>query len=229
MASQQTHQNQNDIQNDVRISKERVSVCPETVKYILGDDWRKPGSIVKRSIERLYDVKLTVIIDPIRDFNPNDWTGKFYDDPQLVVTGPTVTKTNGQYDSWNVVPNIIREIDIDIRKNHKREVLGLQPGYQSIIYQDYVQSYKTGTESLHTFQKGFEEIIEFCEEDYEVKIKLHNPNNSNRFDFTIQGECWENVQKSRWMLKFKEAGLRAVQKFYEEEELALAFARSFSE
>ena len=229
MASQQTHQNQNDIQNDVRISKERVSVCPETVKYILGDDWRKPRSIVKRSIERLYDVKLTVIIDPIRDFNPNDWTGKFYDDPQLVVTGPTVTKTNGQYDSWNVVPNIIREIDIDIRKRHKEEVLGLQQGFESLIYQDYVESYKTDPESLHTFQKGFEEIIEFCEEDYDVKIELHNPNNSRRFDFTIQGECWENVQKSRWMIKLKEAGLRAVQKLYEEEELALAFAQSFTD
>ena len=225
MAFQQTRQNQ----NVLRISKERVSVCPETVKYILGEDWRKPGGIVKRSIERLYDVKLTVIIDPIRDFNPNDWTGKFYDDPQLVVTGPTVTKTNGEYDSWNVVPDIIREIDFDIRKRHKEEVLGLHPGFKSMIYQGYVQSYKTDHESLLSFQNGFEEIIEFCEEEYDVKIKILNSNISQRIDFMIKGECWETVMKSRWMLKLKETGLRAVQKLYEEEELGLAFAQSFTD
>ena len=171
MAFQQTPQKK----NAIKVSKEMVSVCPETVKYILGDNWRKPEGIVTRSIEKLYGVKLTVIIDPIRDL---DWTSKFYDDPQIVVTGPAATKTNGQYDSWNVVPDIIREIDISIRKRHKEELLGLQQGFQSLIYQDYVESYKTDPESLHTFQKGFEEIIEFCEDEYGVKIELHNPNNS---------------------------------------------------
>lgn len=225
MAFQQTPQNQ----NVLRISQEIVPVCPETVKYILGDDWRKPDGIVTRSIERLYGVKLTVIIDPIRDFNPNIWTGKFYDDPQIVVTGPEAMKKNGQYYSWNVVPNLIREIDIDIRKRHKEEVLGLHPGFKSLIYQDYMVSYKTDPKSLHTFQKGVDDIIWFCEDEYDVKIELHHPKNSERFDFTIQGECWENVQKSRWMLKLKEAGIRAVQKLYEEEELGLAFAQSFTD
>lgn len=224
MAFQQTPQKK----NAIKVSKEMVSVCPETVRYILGNNWRKPAGIVTRSIEKLYGVKLTVIIDPIRDL---DWTSKFYDDPQIVVTGPAVTKTNGQYDSWNVVRDIIREIDISIRKRHKEELLGLQQGFQSLIYQDYVESYKTDPESLHTFQKGFEEIIEFCEDEYGVKIELHNPNNPGDpgIVFTIQGECWEKVQKSRWMLRLKEAGLRAVQKFYEEEELGLAFAQSFTQ
>lgn len=228
MASQQTSQNQN--QNVLRISQEYVSVCPETVKYILGDDWRKPEGIVCRSIQRLYDVKLTVVIDPIRDFNPKDWTGKFYDDPQIVVTGPEATKKNGQYDSWNAVPNIIREIDISICKRRKQEVLGLYQRNQTIIYQGYVECYKTDIKSLHIFHKGFDDIIWFCEDEYNVKIKFHNPNNSKHFNFMIKGECWEEVQKSRWMLKLKEAGLRAVQKFYEQEEdMGLAFAQSFTD
>ena len=225
MASQQTPQNQ----NVLRISQEIVPVCPETVKYILGDDWRKPEGIVTRSIERLYGVKLTVIIDPIRECGSKYWTGKFCDDPQIVVTGPEATKKNGQYDSWNAVPNIIREIDFCIRKRHKEEVLGLHRDSKSIIYQDYVECYKTDIKSLHIFQKDFEDIIWFCEDEYDVKIEFHNPNNSKRFDFMIKGESWEEVQKSRWMLKLKEAGLRAVQKFYEEEELGLAFAQSFTD
>lgn len=214
MTFQQTPQDQ----NVLRISKERVSVCPEAVKYILGDNWREPKGIVKRWIEKFYDVQLTVLIDPIRDFNPNDWTGNFYDDPQIVVTGPTATKTNGQYDSWNVVPDIIRKIDIDIRKRHKEEVLGLHPGFKSMIYQGFVQSYKTDPESLHTFQKGFEEIIEFCEEEYDVKITILNSNISQRIDFMIKGECWETVMKSRWMLKKTEAEQREVQKYREQKQ-----------
>ena len=79
-------------------SRKKWCLCVQRQSSI---SWATTGenlrSIVTRSIQRLYDVKLTVIIDPIREFNPNDWTSKFYDDPQIVVTW-----TGGYENEWTI-------------------------------------------------------------------------------------------------------------------------------
>ena len=170
-----------------------------------------------------------MLIDPIREFNPKDWTGKFYDDPQIVVTGLEATKKMWEYGAWSAVPEIIREIDISIRKRHKREELGLSCSEISHIYHEQAESYATDAQSLCSFQEGLEEMIWFCEEEYGVNVELHHDTSSRHFALIIKGKCQERVQKSRWILKLKEAELRKVQKRYERVELGLAFAQSFTQ